>query len=57
MFNAYIGRFANKIREIFLISFHRNDSTETRQTKEQMFKTVERKLQEIMEKRHYVSIS
>ena len=57
MFNAYIGRFANKIREIFLINFHKSDSVETRATKDQMFKSVERQLQDIMEKRHYVSVA
>ena len=55
MFNAYIERFDIKIRDIFRITHHRSDSEEIRRKKDQMFKTVESKLQDIMEKRHYVS--
>jgi len=56
MFNAYIARFSSKIRDMFNIAPQHSDSEENKRRKERVFKSIESKLRDIMEKRHYVSI-
>jgi len=55
MFDAYINRFSNKIRDLFHIAPQRLDSEENKKRKERLYNSVKRKLRDIMEKRHYVS--
>ena len=56
MFNLYVEMFSSQIRSIFHIDARDSDSEVTKAKKNRKFKSIVRKLLEIMEKRHYVSI-
>jgi len=56
MFDSYIKQKDKKIREMFRITHQRSDSDKNKREKERMFESVVRKLRDVMEKRHYVSV-